>query len=335
MEQEDMSASQTTIGRFAPTPSGRMHLGNIFAALLCWLAVRSAGGRMILRIEDLDPRTRNGNAIATLIEDLKWLGLDWDEGPIFQSSHNAFYQQALNSLQAKGLIYPCFCTRSELHVATAPHTSDGTYVYPGTCRRLSEEEVRQRAKIHPYALRLIVPDGSDPNGQLIVDDLVYGKHVENLAHDCGDFLVKRSDGIFAYQLACVVDDGISDVNLVVRGHDLLGSSARQSYLAHLLGFKQPAYGHVPLLIAPDGRRLSKREKDLDLGALRANGISSERIIGVLAASVGLIDRQVDITPAELVDTFSWEVIRAHSHDIVVDKSFLTKLGIAVSPLGGV
>lgn len=313
------------VGRFAPTPSGRMHLGNVFSALISWLAVRAAGGRMVLRIEDIDPRAQDRAVAGLLMEDLRWLGLDWDEGPTYQSERTAIYEEALGQLAGAGLTYPCFCTRAELHAASAPHASDGTYVYQGTCRGLSADEVARRSAVRPPATRLVVPAADDPASSIAIDDLVFGRHEEVLARDCGDFLVRRSDGVFAYQLAVVVDDGLSGVNLVVRGRDLLGSAARQTYLARLLGFEPPHYAHVPLLVAPDGRRLSKREKDLDLGALREKGVRAQTIIGALAAAAGLLPQPEGVSPAELIPSFSWEALRTHRSDIVVDEAFMERL----------
>ena len=245
-------------GRFAPTPSGRMHLGNVFSALMAWLSVRSVGGTLVLRIEDLDPRAQRREVAELLMRDLEWLGLTWDEGPYFQSERTVIYRAAVDKLTAQGLTYPCFCTRAELHAASAPHASDGTYLYQGTCRNLSAEEIARRAALRPPAMRLKVPPASDPAGTITWTDLAFGPQTEVLARECGDFLVRRSDGVFAYQLAVVVDDCLMGVNQVVRGSDLLGSSARQTYLARLLGYEPPTFGHVPLLVAPDGRRLSKR-----------------------------------------------------------------------------
>ena len=242
-----------------------------------------------------------------------------------ESERTAIYADALARLEAAGLTYPCFCTRAELHAASAPHASDGTYVYQGTCRGLSPEEVARRSALRAPATRLAVPEADDPAGTVAIDDLVYGPHAEVLARDCGDFLVRRSDGVFAYQLAVVVDDGLSGVNLVVRGRDLLGSAARQTYLARLLGFVPPSYAHVPLLVAPDGRRLSKRERDLDLGALRAAGVPAERIVGALAASVGLVPMGTSASPHDLIPSFSWEAVRAHRDDIVIDDAFMARL----------
>lgn len=310
-------------GRFAPTPSGRMHLGNAFAALVAWLSARAAGGEMVLRVEDLDPRAANRERAEALIDDLRWLGLDWDEGPYWQSKRGEAYADALARLDAAGLTYPCFCTRAELHAASAPHASDGTPVYAGTCRGLTPEEVARRSAERPPATRLRVPDEADPAGTIEFLDLAYGTYREVLARECGDFLVRRSDGVVAYQLAVVVDDALMGVTQVVRGRDLLGSCARQIYLAGLLGFDAPQYGHVPLLVAPDGRRLAKREKDLDLGSLRERGVSPERVVGTLAAAAGLADPGCETAPAELVGAFSWDRLRRE--DIVVDDAFLAAL----------
>ena len=312
-------------GRFAPTPSGRMHLGNAFSALMAWLSARSAGGGMVMRVEDLDPRAQSRERAELLMRDLEWLGLTWDEGPYFQSERGELYRAALEELAGRGLTYPCFCSRAELHAATAPHASDGTPIYPGTCRELSPDEVARRAAVRPPAVRLRVPDEGDPAGTIEFSDLAFGTRREVLARECGDFLVRRSDGVVAYQLAVVVDDALMGVNQVVRGCDLLGSCARQIYLGRLLGYEPPTYGHVPLLVAPDGRRLSKREKDLDLGALRERGVRPERIVGTLAATVGFCEENDDVTPQELVPCFSWDKIAAHRDNVVVGKALLARL----------
>ncbi len=305
------------VGRFAPTPSGRMHAGNVFAALMAWLSVRSAGGRMVLRIEDLDPRGHRPEATRLLMDDLCWLGLDWDEGPYRQSERSEVYAEAIARLDELGLLYPCFCTRAELHAASAPHASDGTPIYAGTCRGLSTAEVTRRSAVRPPATRLRVPDEDDPAGTVSFVDLAYGPHTQVLARECGDFLVRRSDGVIAYQLAVVVDDALMGVNQVVRGNDLLGSTARQIYLQRLLGYEQPSYGHVPLLVAPDGRRLSKRDRDLDLGQIRAREPGPEVLLGRLAAAVGLVEKGESVSADDLVERFSWETIVEHlAEDIV-------------------
>lgn len=257
------------------------------------------------------------------MDDLRWLGLDWDEGPFWQSERGSAYDDAIERLAQAGLTYPCFCSRAELHAASAPHASDGTPVYAGTCRGLAAEEAARRASVRPPATRLRVPDADDPAGVIEFCDLAYGPQREVLARECGDFLVRRSDGVVAYQLAVVVDDALMGVTQVVRGCDLLGSCARQIYLCRLLGFEPPEYGHVPLLVAPDGRRLSKREKDLDLGALRERGVTAERVVGTLAAAAGLADAGCVATPAELVHGFSWN--RLCREDIVADEALLGRL----------
>lgn len=286
---------------------------------------------MVLRIEDLDPRAQSRERANLIMDDLRWLGLDWDEGPVYQSERGELYEAAIERLGGSGILagtsglgltYPCFCTRSELHAASAPHASDGTYVYAGTCRGLSAIEVASRAERRAPATRLHVPEVGAPEGVIEFCDLAFGEVREDLARECGDFLVRRSDGVVAYQLAVVVDDAEMGVTQVVRGRDLLGSCARQMYLQDLLGYENPSYGHVPLLVAPDGRRLSKREHDLDLGALRERYAGPEVLLGAIASSLGLAKRGEAVSTGALVGRFSWETIAAHRGDIVVDEGFL-------------
>ena len=290
-----------TVGRFAPTPSGRMHLGNVFAALVAWLSVRRDGGHMVLRMEDLDTQRTNAEYAQTLREDLLWLGLDWDEETAPQSLRSKVYQEYFEKLEAMNLLYPCYCTRSQLHSVNAPHLSDGTYLYPGTCRNLTPEE--QAAFGRLPAWRVMVPDQV-----YTVEDRIQGTYTENLSTHCGDFVVRRADGVCVYQLAVTVDDGLAGVTQVVRGTDLLGSAPRQMYLQSLFGFPHPEYAHVPMLLSPDGRRLSKRDKDLDLGYLRSH-TTAEQLIGVLACSAGLLDTPIPISAKELASQFSFEKIR--------------------------
>lgn len=290
-----------TVGRFAPTPSGRMHLGNVFAALVAWLSVRKDGGSMVLRMEDLDTQRTSCEYAQILREDLLWLGLDWDAETQPQSRRSDIYREYFDRLEAMGLLYPCYCTRSQLHSVNAPHLSDGTYVYTGTCRKLSDA---QRAAFQRSpAWRVMVPDQ-----EWTVEDHIQGTYTENLATHCGDFVVRRADGVYVYQLAVTVDDGLAGVTQVVRGMDLLSSAPRQMYLQSLFGFRHPAYAHVPMLLAPDGRRLSKRDKDLDLGYLRSH-TTAEKLIGVLACSAGLLDTPTPISAKELADSFSFDKIR--------------------------
>ena len=289
------------VGRFAPTPSGRMHLGNVFAGLLAWLSVRSQGGSMVLRMEDLDTQRTKTEYADQLRQDLLWLGLDWDVETPPQSQRSPVYDEYFRILEDKKLLYPCYCTRSQLHNVNAPHLSDGTYVYPGTCRQLTPEERSAFSRLPAW--RVTVPDRVWQ-----VEDLVQGTYTEDLSTDCGDFVVRRADGVYVYQLAVTVDDGEAGVTEVVRGMDLLSSAPRQMYLQELFGFSHPRYAHVPMLLAPDGRRLSKRDGDLDLGVLQKR-LKPEQLIGQLAFSAGLIDRPVPVSTKELAGEFSWSKVK--------------------------
>ena len=300
------------VGRFAPTPSGRMHLGNIFAALIAWASVRSKDGEMALRMEDLDTQRTSSEFAEILREDLHWLGLDYDRETPAQSLRSETYDRYFELLREKGLLYPCYCTRSQLHSVNAPHLSDGTYVYTGTCRNLTDAD---RAKFdRKPAWRVMVPDRL-----WTVEDLVQGHYELNLATECGDMVVRRADGVYVYQLAVTVDDGEAGVTEVVRGMDLLSSAPRQMYLQELFGFSHPTYAHVPMLLAPDGRRLSKRDRDLDLGELRRH-VTPEKLIGTLAFAGGLIDRNTDISARELAKEFRWD--RLSGENIYLDASAL-------------
>ena len=266
---------------------------------------------MLLRIEDLDPDRCRPDYIETLKRDLDWLGLDWDEEQTPQSMRADAYHAEFERLRALGLVYPCYCSRAELHAASAPHTSDGNVIYAGTCRCLTE--VERAAKTRAPAWRVIVPDTS-----ITVQDGLQGAYTENLARDCGDFIIRRSDGVYAYQLAVVTDDAAGGVTEVVRGRDLLSSVPRQVWLQKTLGFPTPAYYHVPLLLAPDGRRLSKREKSLDLGALQITH-TPEQLIGTLAFLAGLQPEPAPAAPSTLVSGFLWKNVR--SDNVVIHSEF--------------
>lgn len=294
------------VGRFAPSPSGRMHLGNLFTALLAWLSVRSQNGKMILRIEDLDPQRSKPEFITALQDDLDWLGLDWDEEMPLQSTRSAIYKTHFEKLP----VYPCYCSRNELHAASAPHASDGTFIYAGTCRGLSEEERSRKTRSPSW--RVCVPDRI-----ISFTDGIFGPQTENLQQECGDFILRRADGVYAYQLAVVSDDALGGVTEVVRGMDLLGSTARQTWLYEMLGFSVPKFYHIPLLLAPDGKRLSKREKSLDMEHLR-NRHRPEEIIGMLAHTAGLIPKADAVHPSELVSSFSWDKILPENRVIDLD-----------------
>ena len=298
-------------GRFAPTPSGRIHLGNIFCSLLAWLHAKSQGGEIVLRIEDLDKvRCPRPNA-DLLAKDLEWLGLTWDKGAYvsedsesyFQSQRFDIYAEHFRKLEEQGLIYPCFCSRGQLHAAEAPHLSDGRILYAGTCKNLTAYQREERAKLRQPAYRLAV------NGEPITFvDGNYGAQSYNLIEESGDFIVRRSDGVYAYQLAVTVDDALMNVTHVVRGADLLSSTPIQIYIYQLLGFTPPEFLHIPLLMAPDGRRLAKRDKDLDLSMMRKEYDSPEPIIGYLAYLAGQIPKAEPISTIELAKIFKPELI---------------------------
>mgnify|MGYP000126259598 FL=1 len=297
-------------GRFAPSPSGRIHLGDILCCLLAWLSARQKGGRVILRIEDLDIARCPRRYGEQMCRDIQWLGLDWDEGPVIggpsgpyeQSRRTALYQAALRRLEAQGLVYPCFCTRAELHAASAPHREDGQVVYPGTCRGLTAEQAAERARRtgRAPALRLWVPEE-----EITFTDGHMGENREWLPADCGDFLLRRSDGIFAYQLAVVVDDAAMGVTEVVRGADLLASTPRQLLLYRLLGLEAPAFYHFPLLLGSDGQRLSKRNADAGLDTLGERYTAPE-ILGKLAYLAGFNPSAEPRSGESLLEDFAWE-----------------------------
>ena len=287
-------------GRFAPSPSGRMHLGNLWSCLLSWLSARSAGGSMVLRLEDLDPDRCRQEYCDQVMRDLEWLGLDWDGEPVYQSRRTEAYAEGFRALEERGLIYPCYCTRAERLAASAPHRSDGVQVYDGRCARLTAEEREELARTRRPAWRAAVPDKT-----ITFCDLLQGEYKEELKKECGDFILRRSDGVYAYQLAVVVDDAMMGVTQVVRGRDLLSSTPRQLWLQEELGLPHPEYGHIPLLLAPDGRRLAKRDRDQELGALQQR-FTARELVGRLAHLAGLIPEAAPVSPEELVPLFAWE-----------------------------
>ena len=276
-------------------------MGNVFAGLIAWVSVKSRGGEMVLRMEDLDTQRTTAQYAAVLREDLLWLGLLWDRETPPQSTRSRVYDGYFDILKEKGLLYPCYCTRSQLHNVNAPHLSDGTYVYPGTCRDLTDRQRESFGRAPAWRVRV-------PEGIWQVADKCQGLFRQDLTRDCGDFVVRRADGVYVYQLAVTVDDGEAGVTEVVRGMDLLGSAPRQMYLQTLFGFPNPEYGHVPMLLSEDGRRLSKRDKDLDLGALRQR-MRPEKLIGALAYASGLTDQPGAISARELAAEFSWEKLK--------------------------
>lgn len=327
-------------GRFAPTPSGRMHIGNIYAMLGAWLSARSRGERMMMRIEDVDgPRVVAG-ADRLMMDDLHWLGLDWDGEPMFQSRRAERYEYALECLRSQGVLYPCFCSRADIRAASAPNEGDGFTVYPGTCRRLLREHPEQvRARLmrgDRHSIRIAMPEEA-----VAFTDGVYGPRRYDLAREVGDCVIRRADGLFGYQLAVVVDDLDMGVDDIVRGRDLLRSTALQMRIRRCLlegGFEPehggidpcaagrpasrcaacPAYAHLPLIDNAARRRLAKRERSLDMGALRARGVRPEQIIGYCAWLLRLRPDPIACPPADLLADFSWTPLRGEHDDRILD-----------------
>lgn len=291
------NANRPVVGRFAPSPTGRMHAGNIYAALSAWLVAKSQGGTIVLRIEDLDRDRSKAKYISAVQRDFELLGLTWDHGPFFQHDRDEAYLEAFIALERRGLVYPCFCTRADLHAASAPHRGE-KFVYPGTCRGLTAEQIAVKSVRRAPAQRLRVPDDT-----YSFEDMVQGRYKQNLAHDCGDFLIRRADQAFAYQLAVVVDDAAQGVTSIVRGVDLLCSTPQQLYLQELLGLDHPRYAHIPLLVAEKNRRLSKRDHDAGIEELLARFKTPEAIIGHIAGICGLAPTCDPATPEQLLATF--------------------------------
>ncbi len=303
-------------GRFAPSPTGRLHLGNARSALLGWLQARAECGQFLLRIEDLDRSRFRPSLLDDLYRDLEYLGLDWDEAPLVQSERGTVYAASLERLRASGQVYPCFCTRAEIaRAASAPHGPlDEGPRYPGTCARLSAEEATARSAGRTPALRF-----RSQSGPTSFVDRLLGPQVQDVAAEVGDFVVRRNDGVSSYQLAVVVDDAASGVTDVLRGDDLLGSTARQLQLARTLGLPSPRYTHVPLLLGTDGKRLAKREGSTSIGWLREAHFPAEKVLGLLARWSGLSDG-APVRASELVARFSLE--RLNRGPVTVDEAAL-------------
>ncbi|OXN00299.1 glutamyl-Q tRNA(Asp) synthetase [Bifidobacterium vansinderenii] len=362
------SESQRRVGRLAPSPTGRMHIGNVYAALAAWLSVRAPRpsdpndghrpGVLRLRIEDIDtPRVRK-DADRWIMDDLHWLGLDWDGDPVYQSKRGDLYDQALHDLREADLIYPCFCSRAEIRAASAPQEGDGYVIYPGTCARLDPAERDRRlaeGRRHSWRVHL-------PAAEQRFDDTVFGEQHFDLARQIGDTVLRRSDGLYAYQLAVVVDDLLMGVNDVVRGRDLLRSTALQLWIRDQLSTagwhavdsddnsgdiptrpetlppetlpnpettseasRIPArirFAHLPLVDDPSGKRLAKRDRALDLGVLREEGVTPEAVIGYCAWLLRLQETPQPVSARDLLTDFSWEPLRADHEDRVCDPTVL-------------
>lgn len=296
-----------------------MHLGNIWAALLSWLSAKSQGGRWILRIEDLDPQRSRHEYACLIEEDLHRLGLDWDEGgiddlgpngPYSQSRRGDIYEHALHSLHDTGMTYPCHCTRADIMATQAPHRTDGRVIYAGTCRPPhmpchNAFDPTQRA-----AIRIAVPDSP-----ITFQDRLYGQQQINPAEECGDFVLRRADKAWAYQLAVVVDDAMMGVTEVVRGCDLMPSAAQQIYLYRLLGYEPPSYMHLPLLVNTAGQRLSKRDASLSMAEM-LKAYTPGQIIGQLAHYAGLNPMRHAMTPTQLLERYDPRALPATATIVV-------------------
>lgn len=306
---------ELTKGRFAPSPTGRMHLGNVFCALLSWLSAKSKGGEWRLRIEDLDPQRSRRDFAMQLQEDLQWLGLPWDGEVVWQSERSDIYEHYLRLLQDAGLTYPCFCTRADIMATQAPHETDGRIVYAGTCRPKTSpsslSSLANETRKSPAATRLLVPDE-----EISFCDGHYGEQHVNLAKHCGDYILRRKDGAWAYQLAVVVDDALMGITEVVRGRDLLLSTPQQIHLYRTLaslssppkGGRGVSFFHHPLLVNESGQRLCKRDRSLDLAFLREKHGSSDEIIGYLAFLAGILPAPTPATPQDLLPLFDWRKV---------------------------
>ena len=339
-------------GRFAPTPSGRMHIGNIYAMLGAWLSARSSDDAIYLRIEDIDEPRAVPGAADLIMDDLQWLGLDWDGAPVYQSARHPLYEDVLRALQrlaiddsgavtadatgnATPLIYPCFCSRADIRAASAPQEGDRFMIYPGTCRRLAEtdpDEVRARlAQGRRHSLRIAMPAS---NSTIAFEDRVFGHQEFNVTREIGDSVVRRADGLFSYQLVVVVDDLAMGVDDIVRGRDLLRSNALQIWIRQALtGSTDYSYAHLPLIDNASGQRLAKREKSLDMGILRKHGVAPERVIGYCAWLLGLQGDPHSTHPQpmsaqEALTEFSWAKVRADTADRSLDpQAFNTEFGL--------
>lgn len=321
-----------TTGRFAPSPTGRMHLGNVFCALLSWLSAKSKGGAWRLRIEDIDPDRSRRDFALQLMDDLQWLGLPWDGEVVWQSQRSDIYEHYLKLLDDAGLTYPCYCTRADIMATQAPHETDGRIVYAGTCRpknlsilsrsfRLSRpsslssissiSSLSSPSRNSPAAIRLLVPDEV-----IAFTDGHYGRQEVNLAKHCGDYILRRKDGAWAYQLAVVVDDALMGVTEIVRGRDLLLSTPQQIHLHQTIASFSPFhpftfspfYYHHPLLINKNGQRLCKRDKSLDLSVLREKHNNPDEIVGFLACLAGIIPAPAPAKPQDLLPLFDWQKV---------------------------
>jgi glutamyl-tRNA synthetase len=325
-EAPPVETSTPPRGRYAPSPTGLLHVGNARTALAAWLSIRSRGGTFVWRVEDLDPPRVVAGAADAAAADLAWFGLDWDEdpdaggpfAPYVQSERGGVYEAALRLLHDSGRLFPCTMSRKELSsIASAPHGRDEEAPYPASARPISlapdwYDKLQDSAAA---ALRFRVREES-----VRFVDRVYGEIEERVV---GDFVLKRRDGLYAYQLAVVVDDWLMCIDEVVRGADLLGSTARQIQLLEALGARRPAHAHVPMVLTTDGEKLSKRDDALTLRALRESGIRAPQLVGYLAWSLGILDHPAAASAKDLIPTFTWN--RIHREDWRLPSDFIDQL----------
>lgn len=295
------------VSRFAPSPTGRIHAGNIFSYLINWLETKRRGGKILLRIEDLDQSRARDEYVDYILHDLEMLGLTWDGEVLFQSKRNMVYEHAFQKLKNTAELYPCFCTRASIYAASAPHANE-QLVYPGTCYGLSiaervakQEELSQQHRHSSIRIHM-------PQSTIAFKDMYQGASSFDLAYDCGDCVIQRSDGGYSYNLAVVVDDAASGVNLIVRGCDLLPVTPMHIYLQQLLNYSRPQYAHVPLLISKEGRRIAKRDNDASLDEMLVKYKRPEAILGHIAFVAGLIQYDEPCTTHDLIDSANLETL---------------------------
>ena len=307
---DSADAVRPVIGRFAPSPTGDLHAGNIFAYLMAWLIAKRDDGKIVLRIEDLDRERSKPEYATKIMHDLESLGLGWDIGPVYQNYRDDAYEDALSRISDMANVYPCFCTRADLHSASAPHAGEKP-IYSGKCKHLDNAAIEARYREGRRASKRL----EVPGVRICLIDGIQGEYCQDLARDCGDFIIRKADGSFAYQLAVVVDDAACGVSSVVRGVDLLESTPQQIHLQRLLELDTPDYFHVPLFVDNSGRRLSKRNHDASLDEMLRTYGSPERVLGHIAHIAGLIDEEGSVTPEEIL-----KVIRGRDlSEMLIDK----------------